>query len=160
MEIHPFAMRSDLSEEIASTIVRVNYDVAETSAADDGWCNRADDVTGQEDEFTRAISLGLFDYVRKSRSGGFVVSMSGGADSSAVACLIRAMVELSVGEIGMHGVLDRWKHLSFISDVRTVDELMNELFLGVYQATINSSTTTLEAAREVTTGVGGRFYEL
>jgi len=37
-----------------------------------------------EEEFTRAISLGLFDYLRKSRSHGFVVSLSGGADSTAV----------------------------------------------------------------------------
>ena len=41
----------------------------------------------KEEEFTRAISLGLFDYLRKSRSRGFVVSLSGGADSAAVASL-------------------------------------------------------------------------
>ena len=41
----------------------------------------------KEEEFARAIALGLFDYLRKSRSQGFVVSLSGGADSSAVATL-------------------------------------------------------------------------
>jgi len=39
----------------------------------------------KEEEFARAIALGLFDYCRKSRARGFVVSLSGGADSSAVA---------------------------------------------------------------------------
>src|SRR5689334_5439394 len=38
----------------------------------------------KEEEFTRAESLALFDYLRKSRSNGFVVSLSGGADSTAV----------------------------------------------------------------------------
>ena len=118
------------------------------------------DVTSQEDEFTRAVSLGLFDYLRKSRSGGFVVSMSGGADSSAVACLIRTMADLATSQIGIHGVQDRLSHIGATKDCKTPDELMHELFLGVYQATVNSSDTTREAAEKVTTGVGGQFVEL
>ncbi|MEM6730652.1 MAG: nitrilase-related carbon-nitrogen hydrolase, partial [Myxococcota bacterium] len=42
----------------------------------------------KEEEFLRAVSLGLFDYLRKSRSRGFVLSLSGGADSAAVAVLV------------------------------------------------------------------------
>jgi len=34
----------------------------------------------QEEEFTRAEALALHDYMRKSRSNGFVISVSGGAD--------------------------------------------------------------------------------
>ena len=51
----------------------------------------------KEEEFTRAVALGLFDYLRKSRSRGFVVSLSGGADSSAVSCLVALMVEMACG---------------------------------------------------------------
>ncbi|MES2966077.1 MAG: nitrilase-related carbon-nitrogen hydrolase, partial [Bdellovibrionota bacterium] len=40
--------------------------------------------TVKEEEFTRAVSLGLFDFLRKSRQNGFVVSLSGGVDSAAV----------------------------------------------------------------------------
>ncbi len=39
----------------------------------------------KEEEFARAVALGLFDYLRKSRSQGYVLSLSGGADSSAIA---------------------------------------------------------------------------
>ena len=53
----------------------------------------------KEEEFSRAVSLGLFDYMRKSRSRGFVVSASGGADSSAVACLVAIAVRLACGEL-------------------------------------------------------------
>src|SRR5690606_21446629 len=51
----------------------------------------------KEEEFTRAMALGLFDYLRKSRSGGFVVSLSGGADSAAVSVLVKLMVDLATG---------------------------------------------------------------
>ena len=44
--------------------------------------------TPKRRSFTRAIALGLFDYVRKSRSHGFVISLSGGADSAACATLV------------------------------------------------------------------------
>src|SRR3954469_12417367 len=55
----------------------------------------------QFEEFTRAISLGLFDYLRKTRSKGFVVSLSGGADSAAVACLVAFAVRLGCKELGI-----------------------------------------------------------
>ena len=61
----------------------------------------------KEEEFTRAETLGLFDYLRKSRSEGFVVSLSGGADSSALVCLIALMVDLAVAELGFPEVLRR-----------------------------------------------------
>ena len=46
-------------------------------------------------------ALALFDYMRKSRSNGVVISASGGADSSAVACLAALMVNLGVRELGL-----------------------------------------------------------
>lgn len=151
-----FAMHSDLSDESDETILHVDFDPQIPTEPIDG--EFAADVELREEEFTRAVSLALFDYLRKSRSGGFIISMSGGADSSAVACLIRTMAELSANELGVNGVLSRLSSLNF--KATTVDELMNELFLGVYQATVNSSETTLNAAREVTTGVGGQFMNL
>jgi len=52
----------------------------------------------KEEEFARAVPLALFDYLRKSRSLGFVVSLSGGADSSAVTCLVGLMVAQGCAE--------------------------------------------------------------
>ncbi|MFT5906396.1 MAG: NAD+ synthase (glutamine-hydrolyzing), partial [Cryomorphaceae bacterium] len=49
------------------------------------WC--------KEEEFSRAVALALFDYMRKSYSCGFVLSLSGGADSSAVACLVKLSLD-------------------------------------------------------------------
>lgn len=112
------------------------------------------------DEFTHAVALGLFDYLRKSRSNGFVISMSGGADSSACAVLIRSMVELGLADLGLQEFRRKLSYLPGINDADDSSSLMNLLFAGVYQGTRNSSEVTRNAAREVTTAVGGRFYEI
>ena len=50
----------------------------------------------KEEEFARSIALGLWDYLRKSYSYGYVISLSGGADSSAIASLCATAVHLAV----------------------------------------------------------------
>ena len=90
-------------------------------------------------EFTRAVALGLYDYLRKSHSKGFVVSLSGGADSSAVACLCAIMLKLS-------------------GDSRKLSDIL----CCVYLKTENSSQETLKAASELAKELGAEFqiYEI
>ncbi len=114
----------------------------------------------KEEEFLRAVALGLFDYMRKSRSFGFVVSLSGGADSASISCLCAAMVEIGVTELGLDGYLAK---LSYLPDLRAAlssRELVNQLLVCAYQATDNSSETTLHAARAVAEAIGAEFVEL
>lgn len=59
-------------------------------------------------ELNQAMSLGLFDYLRKARSRGFVLSLSGGADSCFCAVGVAEMVRLGVAELG----LDEFKRRS------------------------------------------------
>ena len=49
------------------------------------------------------MALGLFDYLRKSYSGGFVVSLSGGAASAATAVLVKLMTDLAIVDLGEYG---------------------------------------------------------
>jgi NAD+ synthase (glutamine-hydrolysing) len=56
-------------------------------------------------EFLYATTLGLFDYMRKSRSRGYALSLSGGADSGACAVLVERMVRFGVSELGAAGFL-------------------------------------------------------
>ncbi len=51
-------------------------------------------------ELNQALSLALFDYLRKARSKGFVLSLSGGADSCLCAVAVAEMVRLGVEELG------------------------------------------------------------
>jgi NAD+ synthase (glutamine-hydrolysing) len=113
----------------------------------------------KEEEFARAISLALFDYLRKSRSHGFVVSLSGGADSSAVACLVAMGVELGVQELGFANFLARLKYLRRVQGAVTKTEIVGQLLSCVYQSTENSSDTTRNAARQVAMALGAEFIE-
>ncbi len=113
----------------------------------------------KEEEFTRAEALALFDYLRKSRSRGFVVSLSGGADSTAVSCLVALMVRLAVEELGVEGFCRKLAYLDLESLTR-VEDLVYRLLLTVYQSTRNSSDTTRGAARAVAEAIGAEFLEL
>lgn len=135
----------------------------------------------KEEEFARAVALGLFDYLRKTRCAGFVVSLSGGADSSACACLVAAMVHLGSGELGMKRFLDKLPasypvakpvedpsgsgpaapvHGPVVEQEPTAAEVMRELLVCIYQATRNSSAVTRQAAEEVARSIGASFMAL
>ncbi|MFM8951682.1 MAG: NAD(+) synthase [Planctomycetaceae bacterium] len=111
----------------------------------------------KEEEFTRAVALGLFDYLRKSRSRGFVVSASGGADSSAVACLVAVAMRLASGELTAAGAATRLGRGDVAAD--DVPSLIAATLTCVYQSTANSGPVTRAAARGLTEAVGGTFHE-
>lgn len=113
----------------------------------------------KKEEFARALTLGLFDYMRKSRSNGFVISLSGGADSCASACLVRLMIERGVAELGMARFLEKISYVPALTPEMTVEQLSQALLTCVYQATENSGETTRTAARNVAEAVGAEYFE-
>lgn len=108
----------------------------------------------KEEEFTRVMALGLFDYLRKSYSGGFVVSLSGGADSAAVSVLVKLMADLAIADLGEDGFRKKLGHIRF--DGRP---FMEQLLSCVYQSTQNSSETTRSAAETVARAIGASYQE-
>ena len=114
----------------------------------------------KEEEFTRALSLGLFDYLRKSRSRGFVVSLSGGADSSAIASLCASMIGFAANELGLARLKSVLGYVPGVAEASGTNELVRAVLTTVYQATRNSSDVTRTAAREVAAALGARHLEL
>jgi NAD+ synthase (glutamine-hydrolysing) len=114
----------------------------------------------KEEEFTRAVSLGLFDYLRKSHARGFVVSLSGGADSAAVTCLCAQAIGLALAELGHDRVVGRLGLADLLAGARTAPELVERLLLTAYQSTRQSGEVTRQAAREVARAVGASHLEL
>lgn len=104
-------------------------------------------------EFGKAIALGLFDYLRKSKAGGFVLSLSGGADSSCCAVLVAEMVRHSVRELGLNHV---GQQLNVTSD--NEQSLVNQLFTCAYQGTRNSSKETFTSAEQLAKSLGANFH--
>jgi NAD+ synthase (glutamine-hydrolysing) len=123
-----------------------------------GW-ETSDSI--QEEEFTRAIALGLFDYLRKSHARGFVVSLSGGADSAAVASLVAIMVKLGIAEFGVGGFAAMLGlPANSIPADDAVGRLTARLLTTAYQSTRQSSATTRSAAAAVARAIGATHYEL
>ena len=114
----------------------------------------------KEEELARALALGLFDYMRKSRSRGFVVSLSGGADSSAIACACASMIGLALENLGLDGLKLALAHIPEVAAARTARELVHAVLTTVYQATRNSGTITRTAASSVAEAIGARHLEL
>jgi NAD+ synthase (glutamine-hydrolysing) len=110
----------------------------------------------KEEEFMRAITLALFDYLRKSRSHGFVLSISGGADSAAAACLVAMMVERALGELGAARFADKLA----LEPRQNARDWVAQLLCCAYQPTDNSSDVTRNAATGVAEALGATFYVL
>jgi len=110
----------------------------------------------KEEEFTRAMGIAYFDYLRKSWSGGFVVSLSGGADSAAVSCLVKIMLDLALAELGEETLRKRLGYLNLAPDPST---WMKQLLFCAYQGTQNSGEVTRDAARCVAEALGCDYAE-
>ncbi|MBA3396921.1 MAG: NAD+ synthetase [Deltaproteobacteria bacterium] len=123
------------------------------------WEDRAS-VT--EEEFSRAVALGLWDYLRKSRAQGYVVSLSGGADSAACAILVALAVKLAFAELGPGGAC---QHLPWIKRLQDAieggggaQEAVGALLACAYQPTENSGPVTHNAAEQVAKAIGAEFH--
>ena len=117
----------------------------------------ADVRLSKEEEFTGAETLALFDYLRKSGARGFVVSLSGGADSSAVTALIALMIRSALGQWGSAALASR---LGFgPADDGDPRAWTRALLTTVYQASANSGSVTRAAARAVAEAVGADHLE-
>jgi NAD+ synthase (glutamine-hydrolysing) len=113
----------------------------------------------KEEEFTRAESLALFDYLRKSRSQSFVVSLSGGADSTSVSYLCARLVDFAAAEIGREGLLKKLSHIHGLESAKTSQEIVSRLLTCVYQSTRNSGDVTRNAARAAAAALGAEYIE-
>jgi NAD+ synthase (glutamine-hydrolysing) len=114
----------------------------------------------KEEEFTRSVCLGLFDYMRKSHSRGFVVSLSGGCDSASVVALVGTMLKLAEAELGFEDLKKRLgSFLLSENSPNDLSELAKRLLTTVYQSTKNSGSVTRNAATDVATAYHATHYE-
>ncbi|WP_299818864.1 NAD(+) synthase [uncultured Pontibacter sp.] len=117
-------------------------------------------------ELIAALSLALFDYMRKSRSRGFVLSLSGGADSSLCAVAVAEMVRRGIHSLGLLGFVAKLQMFSlrdaaYIEDLPAEEaqrELVSRLLTCAYQGTVNSSDDTYTSAKELADSIGAKFY--
>ncbi|MEN9360357.1 MAG: Glutamine-dependent synthetase [Verrucomicrobiota bacterium] len=116
----------------------------------------------EDEEFLLAETLGLWDFMRKSRSRGFVLSLSGGVDSAVCAVLVRLMAERLWRELGTEGLGRALAWWPEAATCRSLEEMMPKLLITAYQGTANSGEVTRGAAAAVaaTCASEHREYEL
>ena len=114
----------------------------------------------KEEEFARAVCLGLFDYLRKSRSQGFTVSLSGGADSCACVALCGLMIQLADESIGLAAFKQKLGYIKKIQAANSPEAIAKELIHSIYQGTENSSTDTYESAESLANSMGATFHNI
>jgi len=131
-------------------------------------------------ELNQAMSLGLFDYLRKAKSRGFVLSLSGGADSCFCAVGVAELVRLGVLELGEEEFKRRLGAFEpaktevvqtgaggaakqeaepnpSAPQLTTNQQLVRQLLTCAYQGTVNSSDDTFTSAQELADSLGARF---
>ena len=119
----------------------------------------------REAEFELAATLALYDYMRKSRSKGFCLSLSGGADSACCAVLvhmaaIRVQAAYRKDEACMIDQLSYWPDVLAIVAKNDIQELMWLLLACLYQSTENSSSYTRNAAQAIAQGISANYQEV
>ena len=119
----------------------------------------------KHEECTRALGLALMDYMRKSHTKGFVVSLSGGADSAMVTYACAQGIRLGVNELGVVGFVEKYCPSIRTDGLFTINgntegtegfikRIINALITTAYQPTENSGKVTREAALQVSTALG------
>ena len=114
------------------------------------------------EEFINAFSVGLLDYLSKSKLKGFALSLSGGLDSSCVAILIYEMIKRYIDREGSNKLVKRLN----LQNIKLTDNknkniklILNILLHTAYQKSINSSSKTQESAKLLSEFIGSNHYE-
>ena len=112
-----------------------------------------------EEEIAYGPACWLWDYLRRSSSGGFFLPLSGGADSSSTAAIVGSMCKMVISAVASG-------NQQVIADVRRITgedhsypltdprELANRIFHTCYMGSQNSSKATRSRAKAIADQIG------
>ncbi|MBR9872743.1 MAG: NAD(+) synthase [Vibrionaceae bacterium] len=138
----------------------------------------------EHEEALRAIAIGLRDWLRKTHTGGYALSLSGGADSALVASAVYTAVILELWELiskteesaecvlPVHlcqflteDQIRKFKQAEATDKLEklvrdTASAIMANMLTTAYQASANSGSVTRTAAQKVGESFGAKFLNL
>ena len=143
--------------------VNISYAEIDFEKPSNSFADLQQDNKDLKVEFTKAVTLALFDYLRKSQSNGFLLSLSGGADSSTCAILVAEMVRKGIEELGVDGFIQKAGLVDLVQSLPENQEaisnaIVRNILTCVYQATENSSKETFDSAKQLTEEIGAVFF--
>nr|XP_060621495.1 glutamine-dependent NAD(+) synthetase isoform X1 [Anolis sagrei ordinatus] len=132
------------------------------SCSDDICTPTSEPIQWKYHSIPEEISLGpacwLWDYLRRSKQGGFLLPLSGGVDSSATACIVYSMCRriCYAVENGNQSVLDDVRKI--VNDKAYIpkesQELCGRILTTCYMASENSSQETYNNAKSLAGEIG------
>ncbi|KAJ7583253.1 carbon-nitrogen hydrolase [Mycena floridula] len=132
---------------------------------------REEDLAGLLSSRTFEIALGpacwLWDYLRRSRTQGYFLPLSGGIDSCATAVIVHSMCRL-VAEAAQRGdqlvIADARRIAGFPEDSDYIPsdprDFASKIFHTSFMGTVNSSTDTRRRAKELSEAIGSYHVDL
>ncbi|KAI9262477.1 hypothetical protein EDC94DRAFT_648277 [Helicostylum pulchrum] len=114
-----------------------------------------------EEEIALGPACWLWDYLRRSKTAGYFLPLSGGIDSCATATIVASMCRLVVKEAaeGNRHVLEDARRLAGDQNYTPTDprEFAGRIFYTCYMGTSNSSNETRQRAKDLA-GVIGSYH--
>lgn len=156
---------SSLREQASSIeripTVRVNFEICSsaTNALLEVSHPMEPRIHAPEEEISLGPAAWLWDYMRRSGASGFLLPLSGGADSSATAAIVASMCKMVVREIAEGNKTveaDCRRIAGYSSDDHIGDplELASRIFATIYLGSTNSSSETKDRAAKLASEVG------
>ena len=118
-----------------------------------------------EEEIAYGPAAWLWDYLRRSGASGYLLPLSGGADSASTAAIVRAMCQMVVkaavdGDAQVSADIQRIMGSDTDTPLPTARELAKRLFITVYMGTVNSSIETQTRAAKLAEQVGAYHMDV
>ena len=157
--VHTFHKEIKPKEKYTSSPCLVHFSHEFLNQANDEISNYpAPQEISDHEEFLLAETLGLYDYMRKSWSKGFILSLSGGVDSATCATLVYHMCERLINDLGLEKTKEKLFYIPQIKAVESAKELCALLLTCIYQASANSGPVTEKAAEELAKATGAQYH--
>jgi NAD+ synthase (glutamine-hydrolysing) len=117
------------------------------------------DSFDKNEELSRAVPLGILDYLRKNKAKGFVLPISGEADSVTLAILTLQGIRFAQTELGVENFAEQFGFIPDITEAKTPQEVLNKILVCVVQDSKNDDEEKRNAVK-IAASLGAEFYEL
>ncbi|EFJ27546.1 hypothetical protein SELMODRAFT_95570 [Selaginella moellendorffii] len=161
------SFREQASERRSMACVNVAASLCELSSSRSLRISRPLKATRflPEQEIALGPACWLWDYLRRSGASGYLLPLSGGADSSAVAAIVGSMCQLvikAIHENDKRVLTDARRIGNYKPGEEPADsqEFASRIFYTVYMASQNSSTDTQSRAQQLAREIGSNHWNL
>lgn len=116
------------------------------------------------EEIAMGPACWLWDYLRRSKQGGFFLPLSGGIDSCSTACIVYSMCRLVYAQVEL-------RNEQVIADIRQIvndtnytptsaSDLCSKVLVTCYMATVNNSQSTKSLASSLASQIGSTHFSI